>query len=133
MMRFPKGFFQNLGDVVKTCLAQYFCELAITICPREQNSEEFLKLILNSLYLLSENKRSAQLLSRALKCALQVLRDICLTLECAEFAANICVTICFFFPKAVLLNVRIVTVKRRYEDFAKPFISHGFKAYCLCR
>ena len=46
----PERIFSKLrGDVVKTCLAQYFCELAITICPREQNSEEFLKLILNSL------------------------------------------------------------------------------------
>ena len=49
-------------DVQKMCLAQYFCELAITICPREQKAEKYLSLLLNSLYLLSEDKRSADLI-----------------------------------------------------------------------
>ena len=54
-----KIFSKLRYDVKKMCLAQYFCELALTVCPREQNSEPFLKLVLNSLYLLSEGKRSA--------------------------------------------------------------------------
>ena len=50
--------FSKLRSNVKNmCLAQYFCELALTICPREQNSDNFLSLVLNSLYLLSEEKR----------------------------------------------------------------------------
>lgn len=31
-------------DVKKMCLAQYFCELALTICPREKNAEKYLSL-----------------------------------------------------------------------------------------
>lgn len=49
------------------CLAQYFCELALTICPREQKADSFLSLVLNSLYLLSENKRSADLIKPCLE------------------------------------------------------------------
>ena len=44
-------------DVRKMCLVQYFCEIARHICPREQPADEFLRLFLNSVYLLSENKR----------------------------------------------------------------------------
>ena len=32
-------FSKLRGDVKKMCLAQYFCELALTICPREKNAE----------------------------------------------------------------------------------------------
>ena len=36
----PERIFSKLrGDVVKTCLAQYFCELAITICPAQNLRE----------------------------------------------------------------------------------------------
>ena len=44
-------------NVENMCLAQYFCELAMHICPHGQPAENQLKVILNGLYLLSENKR----------------------------------------------------------------------------
>ena len=59
--RIIKIFSKLRGDVKKTCLAQYFCELALTVCPQEQPAENFLSLMLNSLYLLSEDKRKAEL------------------------------------------------------------------------
>lgn len=64
----PIRIFSKLrSDVTKMCLAQYFCELALTICPREQKADSFLSLVLNSLYLLSENKRSADLIKPCLE------------------------------------------------------------------
>lgn len=89
----PERIFSKLrGDVVKTCLAQYFCELAITICPREQNSEEFLKLILNSLYLLSENKRSEKLIKPCLEMRLASLAgympDLRMCRVCGEYSCD---------------------------------------------
>ena len=46
----PIRIFSKLrSDVTKMCLAQYFCELALTICPREQKADSFLSLVLNSL------------------------------------------------------------------------------------
>lgn len=55
------------NDVRKMCLAQYFCELALTICPQEQKADRFLSLVLNSLYLLSEGKRSGDLIKPCLE------------------------------------------------------------------
>ena len=46
----PLRVFARLrADVKKMCLAQYFCELALTVCPREQPAETFLSLVRNSL------------------------------------------------------------------------------------
>lgn len=89
----PERIFSKLrGDVVKTCLAQYFCELAITICPREQNSEEFLRLILNALYLLSENKRSEKLIKPCVEMRLASLAgympDLRMCRVCGEYSCD---------------------------------------------
>ena len=60
-------------DVKKMCLAQYFCELALTACPRGQNAEKHLSLVLNSLYLLSEDKRGGDLIKPCLEMRLAAL------------------------------------------------------------
>ncbi len=44
-------------DVENLSLAQYFCELCISLCPKGQEAYDHLRLMLNSLYMLSENKR----------------------------------------------------------------------------
>ena len=44
-------------SIEKMYLSQYFCQIASAVCPQEQEAEEQLSLILNGLYLLSENKR----------------------------------------------------------------------------
>ncbi len=46
-------------DIVKLALAQYFCELCLHLCPAGQEAGEHLRLLLNSLYLLSTDKRPA--------------------------------------------------------------------------
>ncbi len=68
-----KIFHKLRSDITKMCLAQYFCELALAICPHEQNAEKFLSLILNSLYLLSEDKRTADLIKPCLEMRLASL------------------------------------------------------------
>ena len=60
-------FSKLRADVKKMCLAQYFCELALTICPQEQPAEPFLSLLLNSLYLLSQGTRSENLIKPCLE------------------------------------------------------------------
>ena len=44
-------------DPVSLTLAEYFCELCLTLCPKEQEAGEYLRLLLNSLYLLSTKKK----------------------------------------------------------------------------
>lgn len=51
-------FFELREDVSKMALAQYFCELAYEFCEEEFESEEILRLFLNSLWLLKSNKKT---------------------------------------------------------------------------
>lgn len=55
-------FIKLRNDIENMCLAQYFCELAAVVCPQEQNSQDFLNLTLNSLYLLANKKREPLLI-----------------------------------------------------------------------
>lgn len=97
-------FSKLRSDVRKMCLAQYFCELALTICPREQKSDAFLSLILNSLYLLSENKRSADLIKPCFEMRLASMAgympDLRICRECGEYSAEIM----YFLPRTGMLE-----------------------------
>lgn len=57
-----KIFFGAGSDIVTLTVAQYFCELCNIFRPVENESQEFLRLILNSLHLLTENKRPPELI-----------------------------------------------------------------------
>lgn len=85
-------FSKLRGDVKKMCLAQYFCELALTICPREKNAEKYLSLILNALYLLNENKRPENLIKPCVEMRLAAmagyLPDLIMCRECGVYTAE---------------------------------------------
>lgn len=52
-------FFGAGSDIVKLSLSQYFCELCAFIVPSDTDSEEYLRLVLNSLhFLLSDDRKS---------------------------------------------------------------------------
>ena len=51
-------FFELRNDVIKMALAQYLCELAYEFCEEDYESEEILRLFLNSLYLLKTDKKT---------------------------------------------------------------------------
>ena len=55
-------FFELRSDMTKVALAQYFCELAGALAPREEPAEEALRLLLNALHFLAEGTRDATLL-----------------------------------------------------------------------
>ncbi len=57
-----KLFFGAGSDIITLTIAQYFCELCNVFRPYENESEEFLRLILNSLHFLTQNKRSSELI-----------------------------------------------------------------------
>lgn len=57
-----KMFFGAGSDIITLTVAQYFCELCNIFRPIEHESEEFLRLILNSLHFLTENKRPPELI-----------------------------------------------------------------------
>ncbi len=84
-------FSKLRGDVKKMCLAQYFCELALTVCPREKPADKYLSLVLNALYLLNEDKRPADLIKPCLEMRLAAmagyLPDLIMCRTCGEYTA----------------------------------------------
>lgn len=57
-----KVFFNLRSDIVKLSLAQHFCEMALVLAPVEDDAREYLRLVLNSLSFLADDKRSPILL-----------------------------------------------------------------------
>lgn len=51
-------FFGLRSDIDRLSLAQYFCELAYSLVPEETDSEEYLRLVLNSLHFLAKTKKN---------------------------------------------------------------------------
>ena len=68
-----KIFFGAGGDIVKLSLSQYFCELSAVLVPRETNSEEYLRLILNSLHFLIFEDRNPYLIKAITELRLAVI------------------------------------------------------------
>ena len=67
-------FFNLRNDIESLSLAQYFCELAGELAPVEDDADEYLRLILNALHLLMNNKKSHSQLK-----AIVELRMMCLS------------------------------------------------------
>lgn len=90
------GLRKNIENMY---LGQYFCELANAICPKEQEAHEHLSLILNGLYLLSENKKSLLIVKACvemrLMCLAGYMPDITMCRECGEYEKDIMM----FLPK----------------------------------
>ena len=57
-----QNFFGLRGDVEKLSLAVYLAQLCAQVAPAEEEAGEFLRLMLNSLYLLEKDKRSQRLI-----------------------------------------------------------------------
>ncbi len=55
-------FFSLRGNIKNLALAQYFCELVYELAPREEEAGEYMKILLNANFLLSNSKREASLL-----------------------------------------------------------------------
>lgn len=55
-------FFGAGSDITVLSLSQYFCELCSEFAPSGVANEEFLRLILNSLYFLTKEKREPELI-----------------------------------------------------------------------
>lgn len=94
-----KIFSKLRSDVRKMCLAQYFCELALTICPQEQPADEYLRLMLNSLYLMSEGKRPEALVKPCLEMRMAAMAgympDLVMCRGCGKYANEVM----YFIPR----------------------------------
>lgn len=55
-------FFGVRGDIFKLALASYLCELSGDTSPAEEEAQEYLRLLLNTLYLLETGRREPEFL-----------------------------------------------------------------------
>lgn len=67
-------FFSLRENITALSLAQYFAELTYELGPREEESSEFLSLLLNAVYLVANNKKDMALIK-----ATTELRMLCLS------------------------------------------------------
>lgn len=93
-----KIFFGAGIDIRLLSLAQYFCELAAAVVPAETESEEFLRLILNSLHFLLSGKRLPELVKAITELRLASLSgfmpDLVACSDCGLFENDIM----YFYP-----------------------------------
>lgn len=132
-----KIFFKFGEDVQKIALAYYFAELALALSPVGDNAESFLRLALNSLNFLTEEKRNCFLLKATFELRILALAGYMPNLlgcnECGAYESGRM----FFLPKDGLLlcgacsrqpqgteiKPGVLTAMRHviYSDFEKLF------------
>ncbi len=82
-------FFELRNDVQKMALAQYFCELAYEFCEEDFESEEILRLFLNALWLLKEDKKPPSFIKGVTELRLMSLSgympDLVACAKCGEY------------------------------------------------
>ncbi len=132
-------FLKLRQDVAKMSLAQYFCELCISICPKEQESKEYLRLILNALHFLCTEKKPPLLIKACVEMRLLLLSgympDLVICDECGVYEAPLM----SFVPKTgklfcescakekgvhgIVAPISVITALRHtfYADFEKLF------------
>ena len=88
-----KSFFDVGSDVYLLGIAQYFCELACFAEPDGTDADEYLRLFLNSLHFLINEKRDAELIKAITELRLAVISgympDLVACVGCSEYDADI--------------------------------------------
>ncbi|MDO4608389.1 MAG: DNA repair protein RecO [Clostridia bacterium] len=84
-----KMFFGAGTDLIVLSIAQYFCELCNYLKPVQNESEEFLRLILNSLHFLTESNRNPELIKAITELRIAVIAgyapDLLACQKCGKF------------------------------------------------
>lgn len=88
-----ENFFGLRNSIQSLALAQYFCELVSELAPREENAEEYLKLLLNACYLIVNEKKDRRLLKPIIELRFLVMSgympDLLGCETCGEFESDI--------------------------------------------
>lgn len=85
-------FFGLQKDIETLALAQYFNELIIETAPVEADSNEYMRLLLNSLYFLAKGEKDSKLLKSVfemrLACIIGYMPSLVACKECGEFETD---------------------------------------------
>ena len=96
-------FFDLCRDIGRFSLAQYFCELAVALAPQDGEAGEYLRLLLNALYLLMKGDRPDSVLKAAVEMRMMTLAgyqpDLVCCSECGCYEAEVML----FLPRSAKL------------------------------
>lgn len=85
-------FFALREDIVRMSLGQYFCEILLKTIAESEPDESYLRLMLNSLYFLSENKKPALQVKAVFELRIAVLAGYAPPIhscaECGEYQTD---------------------------------------------
>ncbi len=132
-----KVFFGAGNDIVSLSLSQYFCELSLLLYPEDSASDEFLRLVLNSLNFIGEGRRDPDLIKAITELRIASLSgytpDLVACGECGKFEDELM----YFSPLdgslkcsdcgnsngCLLLDKTLLSAMRHivYSDFSKLY------------
>ncbi len=92
-------FFDLRGDLEKLSLAQYFCELEMLLAPQEEQAEDFLRLILNSLHILTKGSRPGALVKAVFEMRILSLAGYMPDLVCCDGCKVYEADVMYFLPE----------------------------------
>lgn len=96
-------FFSLRNDIGRLSLAQYFCELAAALAPQDGEAGDFLRLMLNALYLLGKGSRPNEIVKAAVEMRMLSLAgyqpDLVGCAECGRYEADVM----HFLPRSGLI------------------------------
>lgn len=131
-------FIKLRSNIKNMSLAQYFCELCLNLCPKEQEAKDYLRLILNALFLLCTGKKDPLLIKACVEMRLISLcgymPDLVMCSDCGIYESQTMI----FFPKSgklfctecakntvggIIAPLSIITALRHtvYADFERLF------------
>lgn len=132
-------FFSLRSDFEKLSLAQYFCELALTLAPEKMKAGDFLRLVLNAFYFLGKEKLPPAQIKAIVEMRMLSLAgfmpDLVCCDQCGAYEADqmyfmvkqgkLYCGSCYpqFAPGGILMNRGVATALRHtiYADFNKVF------------
>jgi DNA repair protein RecO (recombination protein O) len=93
-------FFDLCRDIGRFSLAQYFCELAVSLAPQDSEAEGFLSLLLNAMYLLSKGKYPLSVLKPAVEMRMMSLTGYQPNLVCCAGCGCYEADTMYFLPRS---------------------------------
>lgn len=137
-----KSFFNLKNDIEILTLSQYFCEVIMNLIGENQEAENPLKLLLNCLYLLTEQKKNKNLIKSVFEIRILSMSgfmpDLTMCFNCGDFQDT--TNFNFILPKgqlicdnclkkssqkinAIALNCNVLAALRfiTYAEFNKMF------------
>lgn len=111
-------FFDLRRDIGALALAQYFCELSYLLVPEDTDSEEYLRLVLNSLHFLSKGTRPKRMLQAVTELRMLAIAgympDLVACADCAAYESD---------PMYFMPDSGIIRCKDCFQGTNEPYIA----------